>query len=371
MGASVGHGLPGEALSGAKQYFDFLDGLRGVAALAVMWGHLRGMAGLGGADNFSLAVDFFFILSGFVIAHAYEAPLREGLLRPAGFAWLRVVRLYPLMLAGTLLGLAVTIANQLAFGTIGWGGIAAAAGLALLGLPSWSIPLWPYIFPLNGPQWSLFFEIAVNLVYGLIGRSLTRMAIWIITAAGAIALIAVSFAHGTANVGWDWATFAAGTARIVFGFFCGIAIYHVRRSAEVGAHWGIAIAAGLAVILLWPPLLSLPSKLAAIILVFPTMVHFAASVEARGMLAAVARFLGAISYPLYILHYPLARVLDEIARRLDPDRAHVLASMAAQSLIIVGVSWLALKLFDIPVRGWLRAAGRNRKRPEPSAAPGG
>lgn len=357
-------------MSGGKQYFDFLDGLRGVAALAVMWGHLRGMAGLGGADNFSLAVDFFFVLSGFVIAHAYERPLREGRISFTGFAWVRIVRLYPLMTAGTLLGLLVTVASAIALGNGDWTGIWIAAGLGLLGLPSWSMAIWTYVFPLNGPQWSLFFEMAINLVYGLLARHLTRLRVVLVMLAGALGLVAVSYAYGTANVGWDKETFAAGSARIVFGFFCGIAIYQSPRSGRVGATWGILIAALLAVLLLWPPLLSVPSKLAAIGLVFPAMIYFAAGVQVGGWLADVARFLGAISYPLYILHYPIARVLDEMARRIDPERVFVLPSLAVQALVIVGVSWLALKLYDVPVRTLLKKAGRRSHAAE-RPAPGG
>jgi peptidoglycan/LPS O-acetylase OafA/YrhL len=91
-----------DALRGTPHQFATLDGLRGVAAIAVTSLHFRFELGKFLLPHSYLAVDFFFVLSGFVLAYAYEDRLSEGM-KPIQFLRLRVIRLYPLYLIGTLI----------------------------------------------------------------------------------------------------------------------------------------------------------------------------------------------------------------------------------------------------------------------------
>src|SRR6187402_3617673 len=90
-----------------KQHFEILDGLRGVAAIAVVTFHFMEWAISDYSKNFIghgfLAVDFFFCLSGFVIAYAYDDRMKQ--LKPGPFLIRRLIRLHPLVVIGSVLGL--------------------------------------------------------------------------------------------------------------------------------------------------------------------------------------------------------------------------------------------------------------------------
>ncbi len=164
-----------------KPHYALLDGLRGVAALLVVWYHIfEGYAFAGGiivevVNHGYLAVDFFFILSGFVISYAYDDRIGKkftfnGLLKR------RLIRLHPMVIMGALIG---TVAYCIQ-GRMQWNGTQVPfhiiIGSLLLGL--FFIPILPKsiydvrgngeMFPLNGPCWSLFFEYIVNQIVRLL-----------------------------------------------------------------------------------------------------------------------------------------------------------------------------------------------------------
>jgi hypothetical protein len=92
-----------------KNYFFFLDELRGVAALSVVLLHASQAFGFGLNSHASLAVDFFFCLSGFVLAHRYDQKLKSGVLLSSAFFLKRLLRLYPLIVAGVGLGVVASL----------------------------------------------------------------------------------------------------------------------------------------------------------------------------------------------------------------------------------------------------------------------
>ena len=159
------------AFSDTKAHYDLLDGLRGVAALMVIWYHIfEGYAFAGGGiiETFNhgyLAVDFFFILSGFVIGYAYDDRWGRSLTMKSFFKR-RLIRLHPMVIMGAVLG-AITFCIQ---GCIQWDGTHIALSMIMLSLlcSIFFIPAMPgagyevrgngEMFPLNGPCWSLFFE---------------------------------------------------------------------------------------------------------------------------------------------------------------------------------------------------------------------
>ena len=154
-----------------RPHYEMLDALRGVAALLVVWYHVfEGFAFAGGGAittlNYGyLAVDFFFMLSGFVIAYAYD-PRWRTTLNLKGFFVRRLVRLHPMVLLSAVIG-AVTFSIQ---GGVQWNGTQVSTGALMLALlcTMFFIPAVPgsyaevrgngEMFPLNGPSWSLFFE---------------------------------------------------------------------------------------------------------------------------------------------------------------------------------------------------------------------
>lgn len=102
----LGHGA-----GQAKGRFVFLDELRGLAALSVVLLHASQIFSFRLNSHPSLAVDFFFCLSGFVLANGYEQELKSGALGSRAFFLKRVVRLYPMIVVGVALGV---LASQVA-----------------------------------------------------------------------------------------------------------------------------------------------------------------------------------------------------------------------------------------------------------------
>jgi peptidoglycan/LPS O-acetylase OafA/YrhL len=92
----------------ARPHFNTLDGIRGLAAILVVIFHAEQFFGARPFPKSYLAVDVFFLLSGAVVANAYEHRLQSDM-SLARFTWLRIVRIYPLYLLGTVLGVVAVI----------------------------------------------------------------------------------------------------------------------------------------------------------------------------------------------------------------------------------------------------------------------
>ena len=210
---------PGEALFKTKQHYQILDGLRGIAALAVVCFHFMEIAYSDYSQNFIghgfLAVDFFFCLSGFVIAYAYNG--RIGKIGTVEFFKLRLIRLHPLVILGSVFGLLAYL-----FDPFGGNPAAYSAG-NLLVIFLCSVLLVPFpvmagryfnLFGLNAPAWSLFWEYMANIVYALV---LYRVNRWFLVVIAVIAggwLCIIVRHEGNLMGGWGGSTFWDGCARV-------------------------------------------------------------------------------------------------------------------------------------------------------------
>src|SRR6185312_12961115 len=235
-----------------------LDALRGVAALAVVLFHVCIPLGVIAAPNGYLAVDFFFLLSGYVLALAYDGRLRKGS-AAAWFIRIRLRRLYPLALIGVLMGIAGA-AIRYAPWLHGTGAVefaaTAVANLLVLPLGRLSFAQDHPLFAFNAPVWSLFWEIAVNALYGAVALFLDGALLAAVIALSGAAVVAVSLDHGSLQAGAEASSFAAGAARVGYSFFCGVALQRLVRP-HPGRHHGsvpILAVALLALILLSPML---------------------------------------------------------------------------------------------------------------------
>ena len=360
---------PASTAAGAR--YDALDGLRGVAALAVVIYHLRAV-GLAPdiAPHAQLAVDFFFVLSGFVVANAYVDRL-AGAMPPRLFAARRLIRLLPLAFLGALIGLVGVIVRwRLAPGHADpLDRILISGALNLVMLPSFvSGPAYGYaIFPGDGPLWSLFFELAVNLLWGWFGARLTTRQLGCIVVLMGVWLTTLAVAHGSTRMGVAWTTFWGGGARAGFGFGLGVLLYRLKDRLPT-VRWSGAplLAAGVIIVVFVAPLwlargeqAGLVWDLGAILLVLPATVALAAGhAQAKG----VWRRLGELSYPLYVLHYPCLAAAAGLRQRVFPQSdAAVVAALAMLAVILL--SWAMLKLYDEPVRR--RLTGRLAPPPAP------
>ena len=199
--------------------FVTLDGLRGVAAFAVMMFHTNPFIGRQVPEAF-LAVDFFFALSGFVIAHAYTERLRTGM-SPRSFLVLRLVRLYPLYILGTAIGILILPLTSQADGV---SQLAIEIAAAVLFLPS---PVTELLYPFNFPAWSLFHELLINGAFAALNNLLSRVVLCGIAAISAVILAGYAIWLGSLDTSNSWVHFEGGFVRVSFSFFAGVLVYRI------------------------------------------------------------------------------------------------------------------------------------------------
>ena len=349
--------------------FALLDGLRGVAAILVVVRHAPNLFGLQpGAVETHLAVDLFFVLSGFVLAHAYAARVRDGL--PArAFLRIRVIRLYPLY----ALGLALTVAVALLSFAVGQGPGFSPSALALSTLCSaLMLPTPPAIstlpaaiFPLNFPSWSIFFELVANMAffYGLSALSARRLAAFVALAFAGLCAIALQ--GGDLDVGYTWNEVHAGLIRVMFAFPVGVLLYRRWIARESGAPrrlasgnaGAVACLAALTLVLVVPvPALVKPVyDVLVVAFVFPALVYAAAGITPGPQLASLCLKAGEASYPLYILHAPCVAWVEAVGRRMPGVADRIAAPYAGLALLVVllAACLVLVRVYDAPARRWL------------------
>jgi peptidoglycan/LPS O-acetylase OafA/YrhL len=350
-----------------KQHFVVLDGLRGVAAVCVAVYH--GTFIFGGKPLFAeayLAVDFFFLLSGVVIARAYEERLRAG--RTRDYLVSRAIRLYPLIIVGATLGAAFYATSAQARAFVSQGTVAALYALAVLSLPVLKENVFPPshgITPLNIPSWSLFFELFVNAGYGLIAKHLLtgRLAL-LVLASFCAECIGVYHFRG-ANFGFHISEFWWGFPRVIFPFFAGV-LLHRLMTVERLRGWFLppsvlALLLMLTFAIATPnhPTLNAAADLADIALIYPAIIVLAMRARVHRWEGAVLLWLGALSYPLYIVHHPLFLWMDRLLRGHGLQAAAPAYVWIFAAIIISGGFAAAIyHAYDIPVRAWLTRLAR-------------
>jgi peptidoglycan/LPS O-acetylase OafA/YrhL len=338
------------AAAGSKTYLPGLDGLRGVAALAVAGSHFENLSGISlHLQHSGAAVDFFFVLSGFVIGQAYEDRLAAGLSWRT-YMGLRLERLYPAILGGLLIGVIVALAAGEA--------VVPAIGLQALLLPVFVGPVLHggELFPLNGPQWSLFLELSANALHAAARRWLTTSGLMAIVGLAAAALVFASFRFGGLDVGWSRATFWGGPPRVIYGFGVGLLIWRWRAGGVrlPRLHYGL-IAAVLALCLVRPfPEAGLydVTDLALVLLVMPALVALATEAPPPLAWEKTTLWLGALSYPLYAVHAPLLRACEAVLDRQSDQVASI--GWVFTLPIVVALAVLFERMVDSPARRWLR-----------------
>jgi peptidoglycan/LPS O-acetylase OafA/YrhL len=354
-------------LAGAgRRTYATLDAMRGVAAVMVVMRHATPYFGPGLQHTESyLAVDLFFGLSGFVLAHAYSERLSAGM-GVMRFMAVRVARLHPLYLLGLALGgLVEMIALKSGHPALTLREIATAGALGALMLPSPPMGRLVEIFPLNSPSWSLFFEFVANAVMALVWKRLSDRVLAAICAVCGVGLAIAVTTGGTADLGFSWTNLVGGFLRVGFSFFLGILIYRKRELMRISAPpWVLLAALALALACTPPASLRPFYDLFWIGLGFPILIALAAQREPRAG-AAVFRFLGVTSYAIYVLHMPLQRLLRGLLLKYAHFEVADHRAWAGPLLLagLLAVCWAVDRVYDQPVRkaltGWMTA----RRRP--------
>jgi len=360
-----------------KPHYEVLDGLRGSAAILVVLFHIMGMT-VSWADtgqllhHAALAVDFFFVLSGFVVAFAYDD--RWKTMSTGQFILIRLVRLHPLVLLGAVLGLISFLIDPFATNqkAIPLSTVLSYFALACLLLPYPALPnRWTDTHSLNSPAWSLLQEYIGNLAYALVLRRLGTKTLGLLVVLAGAVLVWSAWDKNTLDLGSYWETLWQGTARMAFSFMMGLWLYRVRdRFPKIRQRLHLGwIAASLVLIAVfamplmpkeWPHANGI-YEAGMVIAVFPLLILCGAHSQIGKLEMAVCRFAGRISYPIYILHYPFLLIYMNFITFTKPDLRTAHIAGAASFVIVMVFAWLAVKFFDEPVRNWLKPLTRKAK----------
>ena len=375
-----------------KPHYALLDGLRGVAALLVVIYHIfegfafaettngEGSGLISTLNHGHIAVDFFFILSGFVISYAYDDRWQKMTL--GGFFKRRLIRLHPMLVMGAVIGTITFLIG----GREQWDGTVTPIGgvaLALL-LTALMIPALPgsmhevrsngEMFPLNGPQWSLFFEYIGNIIYALIIRRLsTRLLAMLVALLAALhtwIFVWDLSGYDSIGIGWtiDTINFWGGLVRMLFPFTVGMLLARTFKPRKIKyAFWicsAILLATFAVPYIASEGALSMNSlyEVVCIAFVFPIIVWLGACGSTEGSTGRISGLLGDLSYPLYIVHYPVmylfyAWLIDKHFYSFE-DTLLMPAIVVAVS---IALAYACLKLYDEPVRKWLAHKFMSRK----------
>ena len=374
----------------SKPRYEILDGLRGVAAVLVVAYHLFETYFHCGADqpinHGYLAVDFFFALSGFVIGYAYDD--RWDRMTTWNFFKRRLVRLHPMVIFGTLVGAVFYYFGASAdFPLIGetapWLVIVCMLwGFTMIPMgPGMDIRGWGETNSLDGPVWSLQWEYLANALYALVFRRMGKVLLAIFVALFAVltAMLCLNidalgvlevrnYACYTVVGGWSLTPdqLLIGATRLLYPFFAGLLLSRLGWLIKLkGGFWWCSL---LLVVLLAMPWMGLSTEgdgrwtnglyeMLSIIIAFPLIVSIGAGSSVKGgKSAAIVKFLGEISYPLYITHYPLVYMqMAWVSHNADaPLGQHIFVAISVFCIAIF-LAYAAYRLYDLPVREWLKS----------------
>ena len=325
--------------------FGTLDALRGVAAVYVVMHHFPDFFGGWSPPLADSMVDFFFVLSGFVLAKSYGKRVLQG-----GAIWkltlLRAVRIYPLYLAGTLIGIVALVLSVVSRGYVSdfhaafW----MAVPFALLMLPSPGFGVMGNIYPLNLPAWSLFFEMVANVVWFCAGRYVRgwRLALFV-----AVSAVGIWYVREQLDGGWNHTNFLVGFVRVAFSFSMGVLLFEIR-----GIAGRLKVPSGLFFLVAFVAFgLAAPESLRvfAVLFFYPAIVLLAARSSAGPRSLRVFDFLGNLSYPLYAIHAPFLGLLTAVMTRFGYASPSFFISAVALSGLIITCIALEHRL-DRPIR---------------------
>lgn len=355
-----------------KPHYEILDGLRGVAAVMVVCFHLfeaHASSHFNQIINHGyLAVDFFFVLSGFVIGYAYDDRWKKMTIKD--FIKRRLIRLQPMIIMGGLIGalffywgtgsnIEGTSAGMLIVCTI--------ASCLLLPVPvSMDIRGWTEMYPLNGPEWSLFFEYIANLLYALIIRRFSNKVLFIFVLLFGCITVHFLFTNANGDMIGGWSLtgeqLRVGFTRLLYPFFAGLLLSRLKLKLHVSHPFFFCSL--LVIVLLAFPRLGGESALwmnalyesICILILFPFIVVLGSSskVTDKQDTSQLCLFLGKISYPLYLVHYPLVYMYFKYVQSGGATVTGCWIWGITIVLVSIGIAYLCERFYDVPVRNWLK-----------------
>lgn len=357
----------------SKPHYPILDGLRGVAAVMVVAFHIfeaHAPSRFEQVINHGyLAVDFFFLLSGFVVGYAYDD--RWGNMTLGGFFKRRLIRLQPMVIMGTIIGaLCFYFQDSVLWPTISEVPVWKMLIIMLIGFTLLPVPLsmdirgWTEMHPLDGPAWSLFFEYIANILYGLFVRKFSKTALSLLVLLSGVALVhlAVTGTRGDVIGGWslDPPQLRIGFSRMMYPFFAGLLLSRMGKLIHV-KHAFLWCSLLVVVVLALPRIggsehvwMNGLYESFSIIFIFPFIVLLGAGGVVKGKYSSrLCKFFGDISYPIYITHYPIIYIYTGWVAdtKIPVSEAYPVSLLVFISCIVL--AYACLKFYDEPIRLWL------------------
>ena len=341
-----------------------LTSLRGVAALAVVATHFSATAQALTSEAIPwrvprghMAVDFFFVLSGFIMSYMYASSFLAG--RPGAyvdFLARRVARIMPLHLAVILLVTAlgaVSVAvsgSNIFFDTTSFFPDLVANLLLLPGLG--------FGANFNGPSWSISTEVVAYLLFPvLVACVFSRSRL--VTGASAFAALVflVLLASQTPRLELSYDGSPESLVRCLTEFSLGMLAYRAYAAGRLpvlatdGAAFGLVAACIISLLLR----VDLPAAL-----MFPLLVLAFATNRGRAsrlMEMRVPYFLGVISYSIYLIHNPLRPIESEALQWMlgaNIARWEAVMFAIAGTISVVPFAWIAYRIVEKPGRSFVR-----------------
>lgn len=358
---------PPASLLRTKQHFEILDGLRGIAAIAVVIFHFMEIVIPDYSNCFIahafLAVDFFFCLSGFVIAYAYDTRLPA--IGISSFFKLRLIRLHPLVLIGSVIGLVAFLLDP--YNDL-WTKYSDRMGLLFLS----SCFMIPYpivmerfgnLFHLNPPTWSLFWEYIANIVYAFVLVRIGKKGLWGVIIIGAVLLFYESHRSSNIVVGWNGETFGGGAIRVLYSFPAGILIY--RMGGIIRSKLGFITVSVLLVAAFLVPFDKRYNRIvepSLVVIYFPFVIALGAGATLRPHVTKLCRVLGELSYPLYMVHYPFIWLFLSYVLKYKPSLMQMTLITVIGTILLIGLAWIILTYVDEPIRKFFKSRLMTRQR---------
>ncbi len=351
-----------------KPHFEILDGLRGTAALIIVVYHIFGMPvefdpKRAWFIHAPLAVDFFFLLSGFVIAYAYDD--RWGAMNKRQFFITRLIRLHPTLIIGCILGLLSYLFDP--FKGTNQNGAISAVLLAFFGslfvMPNAPLPnRWTDTHSLNGPTWTLLQEYIANIAYALVLRHLKTRTLMALSVLSGLVTIYAAIKFNTLDRGWGWDELWMAPTRLAFPFITGLWLYRIHDKIKLPklGFWTLSL-----ILLVF---LSLPSfadikpwpingifEALVVIAAFPAIVLCGAHSNLNDFSLKLSNIFGRISYPLYITHFPFLYIFLNFSLNSNRSLSELIIGGTLAFIVVTGFAYLILKFYDEPMRKTLKA----------------
>ncbi len=388
-----------QPITGSKPRYEILDGLRGVAAVIVVMFHLFETYSKGVPyqilNHGYLAVDFFFVLSGFVVGYAYDSRWTRGMTF-GNFCKRRIIRLQPMLIFGTMVGALLyymqsdhpdfSIVKETPWWIVV---LLMICGGTVLPIPkSWDIRGWSEFNPLNGATWSLLWEYIANLLYGLFLHRVKLHTLIVLSVIAALLVINVclnidifgvldarDYAAYTMIGGWSLTPdqLLIGFSRLAYPFLIGLVISRVAKmQIHISRHGFVWCSIILAAVLVMPRVggahpenfwMNGLYEILAILLIFPLIIMMGRGSMVDGeKYEGLCKFLGDISYPLYVTHYPIIYVqMSWAASHPDAPTSQHIFMACCYFVMTIGLAYASMKLYDLPIRQWLTNKFLRRK----------